>query len=183
MEIVFAGFGGQGVLTTGLIVAYIAMKKGQEVLWSPAYGAEMRGGKAYSLVKFSSEPVEEPAITELDALVAMNQPALDFCTELKPGGLLIVNSDAVDDTVPVPAGFRTVRLPVNTLAQEAGAPKGANIVSVGALTELLGLFEPQEAEELLCEFFENKGKGKFNGSNRAAFRAGLNFAAQYVKEA
>lgn len=177
MEIVFAGFGGQGVLTTGLIVAYIAMKDGQEVLWSPAYGAEMRGGKAYSLVKFSGEPIEEPVITELDALVAMNQPALDFCAQLKPGGLLLVNSDAVDDTVPVPTGFRTVRLPVNTLAQQAGAPKGANIVSVGALTALLGLFDPEEAEATLCEFFENKGKGKFNDSNRAAFRAGLAFAA------
>lgn len=178
MEIVFAGFGGQGVLTTGLIMAYIAMKNGKEVLWSPAYGAEMRGGKAYSLVKFSGEPVEEPAVTELDALVAMNQPALDFCAQLKPGGLLIVNSDTVDSAVPIPEGFRTVRLPVSTLAQQAGAPRGANIVSVGALTVLLGLFDPESAEEILCEFFENKGKGKFNPSNRAAFRAGAAFAQQ-----
>lgn len=178
MEIVFAGFGGQGVLTTGLITAFIAMKNGKEVMWSPAYGAEMRGGKAYSLVKFDDCPIEEPVVTELDVLVAMNQPSLDFCAELKPGGLLIVNCDAVEENIPIPDGFRVVRLPVSTLAQKAGAPKGANIVSIGALIKLLGLFERENAEQTLCEFFENKGKGKFNASNLAAFRAGYDFVSR-----
>lgn len=174
MEIVFAGFGGQGVLTSGLITAYVAMKNGMEVIWSPSYGGQMRGGKAFSLVKFDTEPITEPIITELDALVAMNQPSLDFCSDLKPGGLLLVNSDTVDRDVEIPGNFKTVWLPVTKLAQEAGSSKAANIVSIGAFVRMTGAFSQENAEQTIRQFFEDKGKGKYNDANIAAFRAGYN---------
>ena len=126
MEIIFAGFGGQGVLTSGLITAYMAMKNGLETIWSPAYGGQMRGGKAFSLVKFDKEPIAEPVVTELDVLVAMNQPSLDFCSDLKEGGLLIVNSDSVEKDAVDENKYKVVWLPVNDLAQQAGSVQSAN---------------------------------------------------------
>ncbi|MFP3153869.1 2-oxoacid:acceptor oxidoreductase family protein [Lachnospiraceae bacterium ZAX-1] len=175
MEIVFAGFGGQGVLTSGLIVAYIAMKNDYEVLWSPAYGGEMRGGKAYSMVKFDHTEIAEPNITELDALVAMNRPSLEFCENLKPNGLLIVNSDTISDEVLDSYAFRTIRIPINRLAQQAGSGKTVNIVSVGALIRSMGIFDREKAEEIMCLFFEEKGKGVFNRTNRVAFGLGYEY--------
>ena len=76
MEIVFAGFGGQGVLTAGLIVAEMALENGKNVTWMPAYGPTMRGGKAYSVVKYADGMIGGPDMEELDALVAMNEPSL-----------------------------------------------------------------------------------------------------------
>lgn len=172
MEIIFAGFGGQGVLTSGLITAYVAMKNGYEVMWSPGYGVEQRGGKAHSLVKFDKEPILEPIVTGLDVLVAMNQPALDYCSRLKKGGLLIINSDTVDQSVPVPSDAAVIRLPVNTIAQKAGNAKGSNLVPIGALIRETGMFTLEEAEASLCSFFEEKGKGAFNQKNIAVFEAG-----------
>ena len=172
MEIIFAGFGGQGVLTSGLITAYMAMKNGLETIWSPAYGGQMRGGKAFSLVKFDKVPIAEPVVTELDVLVAMNQPSLDFCSDLKEGGLLIVNSDSVEKDAVDENKYKVVWLPVNDLAQQAGSVQSANIVSIGALIKLTGAFDINEAEQILCQFFEDKGKGKFNKFNVAALRAG-----------
>lgn len=172
MEIIFAGFGGQGVLTSGLITAYMAMKNGLETIWSPAYGGQMRGGKAFSLVKFDKDPIAEPIVTELDVLVAMNQPSLDFCSDLKEGGLLIVNSDSVEKDAVDDKKYKVVWLPVNDLAAEAGSVQSANIVSIGALIKLTGAFDIEEAEQTLCQFFEDKGKGKFNKFNVAALRAG-----------
>ena len=175
MEVIFAGFGGQGVLTSGLITAFIAMKTGNEVLWSPGYSVEQRGGKAHSLVKFDKEEITEPIVTELDVLVAMNQPALDYCSDLKKGGLLIINADAVEPDAEIPAEFKTIWIPVNTLANEVKNPKGANLVTIGVLVKETGAFELNEAEETLCQFFVDKGKGAFNEANLAAFRAGYYF--------
>lgn len=172
MEIIFSGFGGQGVLTSGLITAYMAMKNDYEVMWSPGYGVEQRGGKAHSLVKYDREPILEPIVTELDALVAMSQPALDYCEKLKKGGLVIVNSDVVDRSTPIPAHAKVIWLPVNTVAQKAGNAKGANIVPIGVLVRETGMFTLEAAERALCAFFEEKGKGAFNEKNIAAFEAG-----------
>ena len=100
-SIVFAGFGGQGVLTAGLIVANVAMQEGKEVLWMPAYGGQMRGGKSYSLVKMDDAPICHPDIEELDVLVAMNRPSLEgFSKFVKKGGLVLINSDTIGDEVP-----------------------------------------------------------------------------------
>lgn len=172
MEITFAGFGGQGVLTSGLITAYIAMKNGFEVLWTPAYGGQMRGGKAYSTVIFDQEPILEPLMTDVDVLVAMNKPSLDFCENLKPDGILLVNSDAISEDTDIPHPGQTYRVPCNTLSAKVNSPKTANIVSIGSLMHILNLIDHDTAKEVMCEFFANKGKGKFNDTNRLAFEEG-----------
>ena len=175
MEIIFSGFGGQGVLTSGLIMANIALYKDYEVLWSPSYGAQVRGGKAYSMVKFDKEPICEPNITKLDVLVAMNRPSLDFTANLKPGGLLLVNSNTVEPDVEIAPGFRTVFIPVNDMAAELHNPKSVNVITVGAVIKAIQIFDGQEAMEIMCHYFDKKGKGRFNDSNRSAFLAGYQF--------
>ena len=93
-EIVFAGFGGQGVLTSGLIVSHIAVDKGMNATWIPSYGSAMRGGTANCTVKFGMETIYNPAQEEPDILLAMNTPSFNkFFEIIKPGGIAIVNSD------------------------------------------------------------------------------------------
>lgn len=174
MEVTFAGSGGQGVVTSGNVFAYICAESGYEVLWTPAYGGQMRGGKAYSTVIFSHEPIYEPMMSKLDVLVAMNEPSLDFCELLKDDGILIVNSDVVSRDVEIKTKAKQVWLPVNSLADQVNAPKAANIVSVGKVVHELGMSQKQ-AGEIICKIFERNGKGKFNESNMRAFNAGYDY--------
>jgi 2-oxoglutarate ferredoxin oxidoreductase subunit gamma len=176
-EIVFAGFGGQGVLTSGLALAYIAMKHDYDVLWSPAYGAAMRGGKAYSIVKFANEPIDGPILSELDVLVALNHESLEYVSYLKDDGLLIVNADIVEDDVKVDTKAKTIRMPVATIAENADCSRSANVVPVGYLVKTLGIFDKENAIEAMCGYFESKGKGKFNDGNVKAFNAGYDYQA------
>ena len=98
VEMICAGFGGQGVLTTGLILAEAGMKLGMNVLWYPSYGSEMRGGTANCTIKFSDKEIASPCAKKIDILMAMNAPAIDkFESSLRPGGLLLVNSSLVHE--------------------------------------------------------------------------------------
>ena len=171
MEVTFAGSGGQGVVTSGNVFAYICAENDYEVLWTPAYGGQMRGGKAYSTVIFSKEPIYEPMMSRLDILVAMNEPSLDFCEILKEDGIVIINSDVVDRGKEIKTSAKVVWLPVDSLAEKVDAPKAANIVSVGAVVRELG-FDRDEAVKTICKIFEKNGKGRFNESNMRAFNAG-----------
>ena len=172
MELVFAGFGGQGVLTLGLIFSQIAMEKGKNVTWMPAYGPTMRGGKAYSVVKFSDEQIGGPDMEEIDVLVAMNEPSLEYAKLVKPGGLIAVNSDAVNDSVEVRDDVEVMRIPFMTLSSEANNKKGANIVAGGAVIGKTEMFDLETTKKVLKAFFEDKGKGKFVESNEAALMKG-----------
>ncbi|MDD5823171.1 MAG: 2-oxoacid:acceptor oxidoreductase family protein [Firmicutes bacterium] len=172
MEIVFAGFGGQGVLTSGLIVAEMAIHAGKNVTWMPAYGPSMRGGKAYSVVKFTDGVIGGPDCDEPDVVVAMNGPSLEFAQKLKDGGLLIVNTDAVDEKVDMGGRVKVVEVPCTTLAQGVNNIKAANIVTIGTVIKETGMFDIEDAKTVLKEYFESHGKGKFAAANEAALMAG-----------
>lgn len=172
MEIVFAGFGGQGVLTSGLIVAEMALEEGKNVTWMPAYGPSMRGGKAYSVVKYTDGMIGGPDMEDIDILVAMNGPSLEYASLLKEGGLIIANSDNVPDDAPIDSKFHVVRVPCLELAQNVNNPKAANIVAIGAMIKKCGLFPVEEAKAVLKQIFVNKGKEKYTAMNEAAFMAG-----------
>ncbi|MDR2157181.1 MAG: 2-oxoacid:acceptor oxidoreductase family protein, partial [Clostridiales Family XIII bacterium] len=92
-DMIFAGFGGQGVLTAGLILAKTAMEQGDNVTWIPSYGSEMRGGTANCHVRISPARIGSPFVRDCDVLIAFNQPSLDhFLPRLKSGGLLVANT-------------------------------------------------------------------------------------------
>ena len=131
-EVMFAGFGGQGILLSAKILANAAMEQGFEVAWVPSYGPEMRGGTAYCTVVVSDQPIGSPIIRNPRHLVAMNRPSLEkFAPVIQPGGVILVNSTLIS----VPAGRDDVdelRVPVNDIAKEVGNVRSANIVALAA---------------------------------------------------
>ncbi len=115
-EVMFAGFGGQGILLSAKILAHAAMEEGREVAWVPSYGPEMRGGTAYCTVVVSDRLIGSPIIRNPMHLVAMNRPSLEkFAAQVKPGGVILINSSLID----IGSGRSDVdelRVPVNDIA-------------------------------------------------------------------
>ncbi|MHC1746308.1 MAG: 2-oxoacid:acceptor oxidoreductase family protein [Negativicutes bacterium] len=132
-EIVMAGFGGQGVLLVGQLLAYAGMLEEKQVSWMPSYGPEMRGGTANCSVIISEEPIGAPIIAEPTAVVAMNLPSMDkFAPSIKTGGVLIINSSLIS-TEPKRKDLVVYKVPANEIAIEIGNPKVANMVILGAV--------------------------------------------------
>lgn len=132
-EIIISGFGGQGTLYAGQLLAYAAMDEGKHVTWIPSYGPEMRGGTANCTVVISDDEIGSPTVLNPAAVLAMNLPSLDKYEPLvKPGGWLIVNESMVN-RVPTRADIQSVVLPANAIAQEIGNERAANMVMLGAL--------------------------------------------------
>ena len=131
-EVQFAGFGGQGIMLMGQIMAQAAMDQGYEVVWIPSYGPEMRGGTAYCTVVISDRPIGSPIIRNPKHLVAMNRPSLEkFAPTVQAGGTIFINSsiisiDAGRDDVDV------IKVPIIEIAKELGNVKTANIVALAA---------------------------------------------------
>lgn len=135
-SIIYSGFGGQGALFAGQILAHAAMKSGKQVTWIPSYGPEMRGGTAHCTVIMADESIASPLVRHPDCVVALNLPSADKYEPLiKSGGLLIVNSDLVTRSIKR-SDIRTITIPGNTLAQNIGDVKLANMVMLGALVAL-----------------------------------------------
>ena len=173
VSIVCAGFGGQGVLTAGLLLGSIANDRGQKITWFPSYGAEMRGGTANCTVKISDKNIGSPMTNHLDIAFTLNEPAIDkFENMIKPGGYLFVNSTIVDPDRKYRDDIRVIKVPASAEAERVGNNKGVNLIMLGALISVTGLFGKEEFEEGVCRYFEGKGKGKYNAKNVEALRAG-----------
>ncbi len=128
----FAGFGGQGVLLMGQLLAYAGMLEDKYVSWLPAYGPEMRGGTANCSVNISDEPIGSPVVSKATTVVAMNRPSLDkFEEAVQPGGYLFINSSIIDRKA-VRDDIKTYYVPCNKIAEELGNPRVANMVMLGA---------------------------------------------------
>ncbi len=133
LQIVLAGFGGQGVLFAGKVISYAGLIENRELSWLPSYGPEMRGGTANCSVTLSDEPIGSPLVTEPNALVAMNQPSFDkFIDVVADGGVVIVDTDMVPD-VHERACVKVISIPATKMAEDAGLKGLANIVLVGRL--------------------------------------------------
>lgn len=171
-KIIVAGFGGQGVLSLGMFVAYAAIHDGKEVTWLPSYGPEMRGGTSNCSVVVSDKQVASPIIAVPDCLIAMNKPSLyKFCDKVKKGGTIIVNSSLIEDKVER-QDVRTVYIDSHALALEAGNAKTANIVVLGAYVKLSGLFAPETVKAVIEKKFA--AKPKVIPANLKAFELGYN---------
>jgi 2-oxoglutarate ferredoxin oxidoreductase subunit gamma len=131
-DVIMAGFGGQGILLIGKILAYAGMHEGMEVSWLPSYGPEMRGGTANCTVVISDKPVGSPVIRSPRAVVAMNLPSLDkFEPDIREGGLLLINSSLINRGAKRD-DLTVIEIPANEVASELGNPRGANMVALGA---------------------------------------------------
>lgn len=132
-EIVIAGFGGQGVLFLGEVLARAALQDGREVTWLPAYGPEQRGGTANCTVVISDQPIGSPVVADPTILIVLNRPSLErFESRVRPGGLVIYDTTLVTRS-PARADVEAIGLPATDLATAVGAPRVANVVLLGAL--------------------------------------------------
>jgi 2-oxoglutarate ferredoxin oxidoreductase subunit gamma len=141
-EVMFAGFGGQGILLSAKILAHAAMEEGREVAWVPSYGPEMRGGTAYCTVVISDRLIGSPIIRNPLHLIAMNRPSLEkFAPQVKPGGVILVNSSLIS-IGSNRSDVDEIRVPVNDIAVKIGSVRSANIVALSAFvsrSHLVGL--------------------------------------------
>ncbi len=170
--VVLAGFGGQGVLLAGKILARAGMQEGLEVTWLPSYGPEMRGGTANCTVVLSDEPIGSPIVDRPDVLLAMNGPSLDrFEPQVAPGGTVIVNRSLIARD-PNRTDLRAILLPAGDLARELGEPRAANMVALGAVVAALGVLPLEAVEEAMGEELGAKGRARLVETNRLALRRG-----------
>ncbi len=157
-EVMFAGFGGQGILSIGKILAHAAMEEGKEVIWIPSYGPEMRGGTAYCMVVISDRKIGSPIIKRPQHLVAMNRPSLDkFAPEVKPEGVILINTSLI----PVDAGrsdIDEVKVPASDIANSLGSMRSANIVALSAFTARSGIVEFDTMKQCVKNEFMKKPK-------------------------
>lgn len=138
-EIIIAGFGGQGVLSMGKILAYAAMTAGHHVTWMPSYGPEQRGGTANCTVIISPQPIASPILSRYDIVVALNQPSLDrFLPSVKPGGILLFDPYGIAEA-PVRPDIRIYSIDAMNAAAHIGAAKCFNMVVLGGLLKALGI--------------------------------------------
>jgi 2-oxoglutarate ferredoxin oxidoreductase subunit gamma len=142
-EMIFAGFGGQGVLSMGKLLAYAAMKEGFEVSWMPSYGPEMRGGTANCIVNISDELISSPVVTEYDVAVVLNLPSMHkFEPRVKKGGILIWENSTIKEP-PTREDIRIYPLPaIDKAASELGNVKVMNMLVLGALVGLNQIVKP-----------------------------------------
>jgi 2-oxoglutarate ferredoxin oxidoreductase subunit gamma len=151
-----AGFGGQGVMAMGKILAEAALKEGKNVSWLPSYGPEMRGGTANCNVIISDEPVGAPVVTEATAAIVMNRPSLDkFEKDVLPGGALIINSSLIDQKA-TRDDIKVYYIPANDIANELGTGRIANMVLLGAYLAISGATKEDTIMEIITEIFSGK---------------------------
>jgi 2-oxoglutarate ferredoxin oxidoreductase subunit gamma len=134
-EIIVAGFGGQGVLSMGLIIAYAALKEEKEISWMPSYGPEMRGGTANCIVIVSDSRISSPIVTQFDSAIVLNQPSLEkFGPKVKPGGLLLCEQSGVV-TPSSRTDIEIITIPAMEEAQKLQKKQVANMVVLGAFLD------------------------------------------------
>lgn len=132
-DIIFAGFGGQGIMFMGKMLSYTAMSEGRSVTWMPSYGAEVRGGTAHSMIIIDDTSIASPVVKEPSVCVVMNKPSLDkFAGKVKEKGLLVINSSLVKDS-PKRKDIEILQVPATDIAFKLGNQRIANMVMLGAL--------------------------------------------------
>lgn len=172
ISIILAGFGGQGILFAGKVLAYCAMEEGKKLTWLPSYGPEMRGGTANCSVTLSDEPIGSPLITRPRALIALNQPSFDkFIDNVEEGGIVVVDT-AMVPSLTEPEGVTVIGIPATKMCEEAGLKGLGNIVLIGKLWAETG-FCSEEALDGAIAKVAGKKPEKLE-QNRQAIKLGIN---------
>jgi 2-oxoglutarate ferredoxin oxidoreductase subunit gamma len=172
-DVIMAGFGGQGLMFIGKLLAYSAMKTGKYVTWIPSYGPEMRGGTANCTVVVSEEEIGSPVVTSTQALIIMNNPSLKaFEPRLKPKGLLFLNSSLITHQA-TRRDIEVIAIPANDIATEVGEKRTANMVMLGAYIERTKIIPKETILQGLKELFGKKAQ--FLDVNKKAFEKGMEY--------
>ena len=156
-EVTFAGFGGQGIMTAGQLLAYAGIHEGKQVVWLPSYGPEMRGGTAYCTVVVSDQRIGSPIINTPQGLVVFNRPSLEkFAPRVRSGGTIIVNSSLIEITSNR-SDVTEILIPANDIAIKAGSVKTVNMIMLGAF---IGATQVVSYDTLIELIKEKMGKKK-----------------------
>lgn len=174
-EVVIAGFGGQGVLLAGMVLAHGALQAGRNVAWIPFYGPEMRGGTAGCTVIISDEEVGSPIVSRPSAAIVMNEPSLaKWGPRVKSGGILVINRSLATASFDR-ADLRVLEVPATEIASSLGSDRMANMVAVGCLLGAVPVLPLEIVQEVLPEAL-GAGKERFVEPNRQALVRGVELA-------
>jgi 2-oxoglutarate ferredoxin oxidoreductase subunit gamma len=186
LELIIAGFGGQGVLFTGNLIAQASMLADYHVTYLPVYGPEMRGGTCNCTVIISDNPIASPLVLNPSFLIILNLPSfLKFIPRLKNKGRAIINSDLVkpekiDNIEALQKKYKLYFVPVNSLAESLGKPMLANICALGAFYKISKIFSKQNFEEAL-KYMLGESKAHLIEPNLKAFELGSKYIEEHYK--
>jgi len=177
-DVIIAGFGGQGVLLIGNLLAWAAMEEGFEVTFMPVYGVEMRGGTANCTVIISDEEIASPIIQYPESLIIMNQPSLEkFQPRLKDKGIQIINSSMVDEKLVDKKRINSYLVPVNDIAEEIGNMRTANMVALGAWIRVVNILNIDRIINTLDVILNKK---ELLEINKKAIQRGAEYIEKYL---
>lgn len=176
-RIIISGFGGQGVMLMGRLLAYAGMIEGKKVAWMPSYGPEMRGGTANCTVLISTKEIGSPIVSHPKILIAMNQPSLDkFESNVKEDGLIILNDSLINREVKR-NDVNVIKIPADEIADKLGNSRAANMVILGAYVKKSGIVKMDTIFQALEKALAGRNK-KLLELNKEALKKG----AELVKE-
>ncbi len=171
-SVIMAGFGGQGILLIGNMLAYAGLAEGKHVTYMPAYGVEMRGGTANCTVVVSDEPIGSPIVGKPDAVIVMNLPSLKkFESWIKPGGILLVNTSLVPPDQQTREDITAYSIPANDLATGMGNARLANMILIGAYAEAAGVVSQDSLINSLSKVISERN-ARFIPQNIKAIKLG-----------
>ena len=155
-QFLIAGFGGQGVLLIGQLIAKAAMRQGYEVSWMPSYGPEMRGGEANCAVVVSDEPIGSPLVSEPTVLVAMNRPSLEKFMPAMPAGATLLYNASLIDGVTLREDIKVIAVPCNEIADRLQNSRVSNMVMLGAIRAATDAVSLENLTQTLKEWLGEK---------------------------
>ncbi|GEL08092.1 2-oxoacid:acceptor oxidoreductase family protein [Salisediminibacterium halotolerans] len=170
-EIIIAGFGGQGVMSIGQVLAYAGMHAGKQVSWMPSYGPEQRGGTAHVSVVISDDAVDSPIVSVPSYAVILNDPSLEkFLPKISTNGVLLINSDCITSEVER-KDLYIAEIGASSIAAAIGNERVSGIVLLGALVQMTSLISREDLTKGLADVFGGE-KQHLLAMNEAALQAG-----------
>lgn len=174
LQSIIAGFGGQGLLFSGKVLAYAGLTEGRELSWLPSYGPEMRGGTANCHVILSDTPVGSPIVQHPNVLMVMNLPSLEkYENDVEPGGMIFIDSTLIDKKV-TRTDVKAFYVPATRLAGEMGAPNLANMILLGKVIAETGCIDWASLDAALKKVIPAR-KADLFGLNMKALETGRDF--------
>lgn len=178
-SVVISGFGGQGALFAGQLLAHAALLAGSEVTWIPSYGPEMRGGTAHCTVVIGDEPIGSPLVRNPDCVIALNLPSTDKYEPLvKPGGILVADSTVVHRSIER-TDIQALAMPAYTLAMQFGDHRLVNVTMLGGLLALCSLVSLESLEQALRRQLPERHRHLLE-ANVQALQAGASWASAHA---
>jgi 2-oxoglutarate ferredoxin oxidoreductase subunit gamma len=178
-EIIISGFGGQGVLFAGQLLAYAGLAEGRHVTWIPSYGPEMRGGTAHCTVIISDDEIGSPLVRRPSVAIVLNPPSMEkYAPLVKPSGVLLFDSTLVSINSNR-TDLREIGVPAKDIAAELGFPQIANVVMLGTLIAATGVLKPETIDQILDEHLGTRHRNALE-ANKVALRRGMEYAAARV---